>query len=43
MAKIYWGALQVGEPLTVPEENFDEHEKIFNALFACYPRRLKKK
>ena len=44
VAKIYWGALQVGEPIfTIPEENFEEHEKLFNALFACYPRRLKKK
>ena len=44
IAKIYWGALQVGETVfTIPEENFEEHEKLFNALFACYPRRLKKK
>ena len=44
IAKIYWGALQVGEQVfTIPEENFEEHEKLFNGLFACYPRRLKKK
>ncbi|MFX0071728.1 MAG: class II aldolase/adducin family protein [Candidatus Hermodarchaeota archaeon] len=43
LAKVYWGALQVGEPFTIPEENFEEFEKLFNALFACYPRRLKKK
>jgi len=43
MAKVYWGALQIGEPLEVPEENWPEHEKMFNMLFACYPRRLKKK
>jgi len=35
MAKIYWGALQVGEPLEVPEENYEEHEKLFNSFFAC--------
>lgn len=41
MAKVYWGALQIGEPLEVPKENWEEHEKMFEALFACYPRRLK--
>ncbi len=43
MAKIYWGASQIGEPFTIPKENFGEFEKLFNSLFACYPRRLKKK
>jgi L-ribulose-5-phosphate 4-epimerase len=43
MAKIYWGALQVGEPEVIPEEHREEHEKMFNTLFACYPRRLKRK
>ena len=43
MAKIYWGALQVGEPEVIPEENRHEHEKLFHTLFSCYPRRLKKK
>ena len=43
LAQIYWGALQVGEPLPIPEENLEEHEKMFESLFACYPRRLKKK
>ena len=43
LAMIYWGALQIGEPFAIPEENFEEHEKLFNALFACYPRKLKKK
>ncbi len=42
MAKVYWGALQIGDPLTVPNENLEEHEKMFNSLFACYPRRLRK-
>lgn len=43
LAEVYWGALQVGEPLEIPKENVAEHEKMFNTLFACYPRRLKKK
>jgi len=43
LAKIYWGALQVGEPLPIPEENQEEHAKMFHRLFACYPRRLKPK
>ncbi len=43
MAKIFWGALQAGEPRVIPEENRHEHEKLFHTLFACYPRRLKKK
>ena len=42
MAKVYWGALQIGDPLTVPTENLEEHEKMFNSLFACYPKRLRK-
>ena len=43
MAKVYWGALQIGEPLEVPKEHWHEHEKMFERLFACYPRRLRKK
>lgn len=42
MAKVYWGACQIGEPLEVPKENWEEHEKMFEGLFACYPRRLRK-
>ena len=42
MAKVYWGALQIGEPLRVPDENLEEHEKMFNSLFACYPKRFRK-
>ena len=42
LAKVYWGALQVGEPLCIPEENVIEHEKMFNRLFACYPRKMRK-
>ncbi|MHA1148133.1 MAG: class II aldolase/adducin family protein [Promethearchaeota archaeon] len=43
MAKVYWGALQVGTPLEVPREHWHEHEVMFKRLFACYPRRLKNK
>lgn len=42
MAKVYWGALQIGEPLSIPKENLEEHEKMFNSLFACYPKRFRK-
>ncbi|MFW9949974.1 MAG: class II aldolase/adducin family protein [Candidatus Thorarchaeota archaeon] len=41
MAKVYWGALQIGDPLTIPNENLGEHEKMFNSLFACYPKRFR--
>lgn len=43
LAKVYWGSLQVGEPLPIPEKNQAEHLKMFNSLFACYPRRMRKK
>ncbi|MBD3256176.1 MAG: hypothetical protein GF383_13850 [Candidatus Lokiarchaeota archaeon] len=42
MAKVYWGSLQVGEPLSIPEEILAEHRTMFDKLFACYPRRLRK-
>ncbi|MFX0011100.1 MAG: class II aldolase/adducin family protein [Candidatus Hermodarchaeota archaeon] len=41
LAMVYWGALQIGEPLAIPKENLEEHEKMFTSLFASYPRRLK--
>ena len=43
MAKVYWGALQIGEPLPIPKENLEKHEKMFTSLFACYPKRLRSK
>ncbi len=43
IAKIYWGALQIGKPQTIPEEITEEHIKMFHGLFACYPRRMRKK
>ena len=45
MGKIYWGALQTREPIfVIPDENVEHFFKtMFNPIFACYPRRLKKK
>ena len=42
LAKIYWGALQIGDPLTIPEENLQEHEKMFKQFFASCPKKLLK-
>jgi len=41
LAKMYWGALQVGNPYNIPEEHYKRFEKHFNALFACYSRKKK--
>ncbi|TFF94786.1 MAG: class II aldolase/adducin family protein [Promethearchaeota archaeon] len=41
LAKIYWGALQVGNPYNIPEENYKRFEKHFNSLFASYSRKKK--
>ncbi len=43
LSKVYWGALQAGNPLLVPENNIEEHDKMFNSLFASYPRKMRKK
>jgi L-fuculose-phosphate aldolase len=43
LAKMYWGALQIGEPNLIPEENLDRFQKIFDSLFASYPRSMRKK
>lgn len=43
LSKVYWGSLQVGEPLPIPEENQVEHAKMFERLFSCYPRRMRTK
>ncbi|MFO7794890.1 MAG: class II aldolase/adducin family protein [Promethearchaeati archaeon] len=39
LAKMYWGALQVGNPYNIPEENYKRFEKHFNSLFASYSRK----
>ena len=34
MAKIYWGALQVGEPIPVPDESYSKFIDDFNSNFS---------
>jgi L-ribulose-5-phosphate 4-epimerase len=43
LAKMYWGALQIGKPNIISEENLDRFQKIFDSLFANYPRNMRKK
>ncbi|UCD01283.1 MAG: class II aldolase/adducin family protein [Promethearchaeota archaeon] len=43
LAKIYWGALQIGEPKIVPEEHLERFQKLFETLFANYPRSMRRK
>ncbi|MFX0007880.1 MAG: class II aldolase/adducin family protein [Promethearchaeota archaeon] len=43
LAKMYWGALQIGKPNLISEENLDRFQKIFDSLFANYPRSMRKK
>ncbi|MDX1797507.1 MAG: class II aldolase/adducin family protein, partial [Candidatus Lokiarchaeia archaeon] len=43
LAKMYWGALQIGKPNIISEENLDRFQKIFDSLFANYPRSMRKK
>ena len=40
LAKIYWGALQVGEPNLIPKEECEKFFKLFNNLFSNYPRKM---
>lgn len=42
LAKIYWGALQVGEPKIIPKKQCEKFYKLFNSLFANYPRKMLK-
>ncbi|MFX1258020.1 MAG: class II aldolase/adducin family protein [Promethearchaeota archaeon] len=42
LAKIYWGALQVGEPKIISEEQSESFYNLFNSLFANYPREMRK-
>jgi len=42
LAKVYWGALQVGDPKIIPEDQCDKFKKLFNSLFANYPRKMLK-
>ncbi|MFX1308238.1 MAG: class II aldolase/adducin family protein [Promethearchaeota archaeon] len=43
LAKIYWGALQIGQPKTISSEYLERFEKLFENLFANYPRHMRKK
>lgn len=42
LAKVYWGALQVGEPYIISEENVQRFQKHFDSLFANYSRKMMK-
>ncbi len=41
LAKMYWGALQIGKPNIISEEYLERFQKIFNSLFANYPRSMR--
>ncbi len=43
LAKIYWGALQVGEPTIISEIHLKRFKKLHDSLFANYPRSKKSK
>jgi len=43
LAKIYWGALQIGKPNIISEEHLERFQKIFISLFANYPRNMRTK
>jgi len=41
LAKIYWGALQIGEPKLIPEAQCEKFFNMFDSLFASYPRKMR--
>lgn len=43
LAKMYWGALQIGKPNIISNEHLVRFEKLFESLFANYPRHMRKK
>ncbi|MCK4380683.1 MAG: hypothetical protein KAW51_06040, partial [Candidatus Lokiarchaeota archaeon] len=43
LAKMYWGALQIGTPNIISKAHLDRFQKLFESLFANYPRRMRKK
>lgn len=43
LAKMYWGALQIGEPIVLSKEQAVRFQKHFESLFANYPRSMRKK
>lgn len=42
LAKVYWGALQVGEPKIISNTYLERFQKLHNSLFANYTRIKKK-
>lgn len=42
LAKVYWGSLQIGEPFIISEQ-LEKFQKMFDTLFANYPRNMKRK
>ena len=43
LAKIYWGAKQIGEPKIISYEHIERFQKLYEGLFASYPRLKSKK
>ncbi len=43
LAKMYWGALQIGKPNIISQEHLERFQKLFESLFANYPRSMRKK
>jgi L-fuculose-phosphate aldolase len=39
LAKIYWGALQIGNPTIISNKHLERFQKLFESLFANFPRR----
>ena len=42
LAKMYWGALQIGEPYILSNKQLERFQKLFKSLFANYPRAMHK-
>ncbi|MFX0025139.1 MAG: class II aldolase/adducin family protein [Candidatus Hermodarchaeota archaeon] len=42
LAKVYWGALQVGNPKIISVDQAIKFKKLFENLFANYPRIMRK-
>ncbi len=43
LAKMYWGALQIGEPKILSKEHLKRFQKLFDSLFSNYPRSMRQK
>ncbi|MGQ4872667.1 MAG: class II aldolase/adducin family protein [Promethearchaeia archaeon] len=42
LAKIYWGALHIGEPFILDNQNLEQFKNMFKKLFANCPRSMLK-